>query len=75
MFYVNADTLFVARIRTGTELSPGSVRVVFIARNIGQGYAVLPGDTTFVTAAPSPASRLLIAVNFVNELERLVARP
>jgi serine/threonine-protein kinase len=74
LFYVNADTLFAAGIRAGADLGVGETKIVLVARSIGQGYAVLPGDTAFITAAASTTSRLVVVVNFARELERLFAK-
>jgi len=74
LFYADADTLFVAEIRHEAGLSAGEVEVVFLARTLGQGYAVLPGDSTFVTPAVPRTSVLVVVTNFAKELGQLFAK-
>jgi hypothetical protein len=74
LFFSTDDTLFVAAIRTSPELQVGAVQPLF-SGGLGSGYAVLPGDTVFVTAgiddrAPPP---LTVIVNVRQELDRLFA--
>ena len=48
--------------------------MVFLARTLGQGYAVLPGDSTFVTPAVPRTSVLVVVTNFAKELGQLFAK-
>jgi len=74
LFYVNGDTLFSASITEVPELDAGQVRPVLVSRNIGQGYAVLPGDTAFVTPAVPRTGVMVVMTNFSSALTRLFAR-
>ena len=60
--------------RGGADLSAGEVKTVFVARNLGQGYAVLPGDTAFITPAVPASSLLVVLLNFTSELRQLFAK-
>jgi Tol biopolymer transport system component len=72
LFFRNDDTLFVAQIRAGTELSAGEVRPLFEG-SLDPGYAVLPGDSVFVTRV-TDVSRpsLIVIVNLRQELDRIL---
>ncbi|HEY5061587.1 MAG TPA: hypothetical protein VII52_08640, partial [Gemmatimonadaceae bacterium] len=74
LFYVNADTLFATDIRRAPDLDAGEVKVVFLSRNIIQGYGVLPGDTAFVTPAVPATNLLVVVTNVGTELARLFPR-
>ena len=74
LFYVNADTLFATDIRRIPDLEAGEVKVVFLSRNIGQGYGVLLGDTAFVTPAVPATNLLVVVTNVGTELARLFPR-
>jgi eukaryotic-like serine/threonine-protein kinase len=71
LFYTNFDTLFAADIRTGAELGAGEVHTVFVSRNVGQGYAALPGDTSFVTSAVPATNVFVVVTNLTSELARM----
>ncbi len=74
LFYVNGDTLFAAPIVDGRELIAGQVKPILVSRNIGLGYAVLPGDTTFITPAPPRTGVMVVVTNYVAALDRLFSR-
>ena len=74
LFYAYVDTLFAADIRRGADLGVGDVKLVLLARTLGAGYAVLPGDTTFVTPAVPRTSVMVVVMNFATELDRLFRR-
>ena len=74
LFYTNFDTLFAADIRRSPDLGVGDVKLVLLARTLGAGYAVLPGDTTFVTPAVPRTSVMVVVMNFATELDRLFRR-
>jgi len=71
LFFRNDDTLFVAQIRAGTELSAGEVRPLFEG-SLDPGYAVMPGDSVFVTHV-TDVSRpsLIVLVNLRQQLDRI----
>ena len=71
LFYVNGDTLFSASITEEPEVDAGQVKPVFVSRNIGQGYAVLPGDTAFITPAVPRTGVMVVMTNFSSALTRL----
>ncbi len=71
LYYTNADTLFTVDVRPGAELHIGDANVVLISRSLGQGFAVMPGDSTFVMAANPRARHLEIVLNIAAELERM----
>jgi Tol biopolymer transport system component len=74
LFYTNSDTLFSADIQTGADLGAGEVRSLFISRNISQGYAVMPGDTSFVASAVSATNLFVVVTNLTSELARRFAK-
>jgi serine/threonine protein kinase/Tol biopolymer transport system component len=74
LFYADVDTLFAADIRRGPDLGVGDVKLVLLARTLSQGYAVLPGDTTFVTPAVPRTSVMVVITNFATELNQLLRR-
>jgi serine/threonine-protein kinase len=71
LFFRLDDTLFVASVRAAAEIEVGEVQRLFTGGLQG-GYAVLPGDSLFVTrnGAERPPS-LVVLVNLRQELQRI----
>lgn len=75
LFFRNADTLYSAKVRWGNDLVVSDVAPVMSGFPT-TGYAVLPGDTAFVTRGTSTITSvpLHVVVNASRELERLFAK-
>lgn len=74
LYFASADTLFVASILDGRELTPGPVKPVLVWRSIGLGYAIMPGDTSFVVAASPRASAIVVSTNPAAMLAKVIRR-
>jgi hypothetical protein len=69
------DTIYVARVTAGPELSVSDVRPFVTGVNLAGGFGVLPGDTAFVLRPAATTNRrpLVVVLNFARELERAFA--
>ena len=74
LFYVNADTLFAVDVRASTELRVGEAKPVLMSRSLGQGFAIMPGDSSFIIAARPRARHVDVVLNLAAELDRLFKR-
>ncbi|MEP6492133.1 MAG: protein kinase [bacterium] len=76
LFFRNADTIFAARVTTDGDVSADRVVPVLSGGNLNSGYAVGPGDSSFIMRAAPTGQRpatvsLIVVINIATELERL----
>lgn len=74
LFFVDGDTLFATTIQRDGALRAGAVHPMLLSRRLAQGYAVLPGDSSFIVAASFPTSRFVVVTGIAAEIARLFPR-